>query len=104
MNGVMNNTKWDELRMAMYGLAESRPRWRTKDVSGYLSPWDGDWFYHFRAGDYDSIEWVEIQIATPAQDEGVLELLRRIHLPGERVAQGFRIYGYVPDGARVNYI
>ena len=71
MNGVMNNTKWDELRMAMYGLAESRPRWRTKDVSGYLSPWDGDWFLSLpRHGDHDSFQIgsYKFRIATPAQE------------------------------------
>ena len=38
MYPAMNNTKWDELREAMYDLGELRPRWRTKGVSGYLSP------------------------------------------------------------------
>ena len=35
----MNNTKWEELRAAMYGLDGLRPRWRTKDLeSGYVCP------------------------------------------------------------------
>ena len=36
---LMNNTKWEELRAAMYGLDGLRPRWRTKDLeSGYVCP------------------------------------------------------------------
>jgi hypothetical protein len=94
----MNNAKWDELRLAMYNLGGLRPLWRTKDVSGYVSSWDGEWFYHFREGGYSSIEWVEIQVKSADHDAAILELLRHIHLPGHRIDQGFRIYGYVRDG------
>lgn len=88
---VMNNTKWDELRLAMYGLDHMSPRWRTKDVSGYLSEWDGEWFHHFRSGGYDSIEWVEIQVTSPEQDAEVLTRLRKVHVPGQRIDGGYRV-------------
>lgn len=53
---VMNNTKWEELRLAMHSLGKLRPQWQTKDLeTGYVPCWDGDWFYHFRDGGYDSI-------------------------------------------------
>lgn len=104
MDPLMNNTKWDELRLAMYGLGEMSPQWRTRDISGYVSPWDAEWFYQFRAGGYASIEWVEIQITTTDQDAAVLNILRTIHLPGEQTEQGFRIYGHVPSGTPVSYI
>jgi hypothetical protein len=100
----MNDTKWDELRLAMYNLGELGPDWRTKDVSGYLSSWDGDWFYHFREGGYASIEWVDIRVSSPEQEVAVLALLQRIHLPGHRVEAGFRIYGYAQDGVGIDYI
>ncbi|MDB5313717.1 MAG: hypothetical protein JWO38_7919 [Gemmataceae bacterium] len=100
----MNNTKWDELRLAMYNLGDLCPFWRTKDLSGYLSSWDGEWFYHFCDGGYSSIEWVEIQVKSADQDAAILELLRQIHLPGHRIEQGFRIYGYARDGQAVDYI
>ncbi|WP_234836956.1 DUF6678 family protein [Sinorhizobium meliloti] len=32
----MNNTKWDELRLAMHAL-DRRPLWRCKDVNGHYS-------------------------------------------------------------------
>ena len=104
MYPVMNNTKWDELRLAMYGLCDPPPEWRAKDVSGFVSPWDGEWFYHFREGGYDSIEWVEIRVISPAQNAAVLASLREVHLPGHRIEQGFRVYGYARDGASVDYI
>src|SRR4051812_11937967 len=100
----MNDTKWDELRLAMYGLGVLHPSWRTKDVSGYVSPWDGEWFYHFRNGGFGSIEWVEIRVTTPEQDVAVQAALRQVHVPGHRVEQGFRVYGYTRDGAAVDYI
>jgi hypothetical protein len=101
---LMNYTKWDELRLAMYGLGDLRPLWRTKDVSGYVSRWDGEWFYHFRDGDYVSIEWAEVQVSSAEQDAAVVELLRRIHVPGHRTEDGFRIYGYAPDGMVIDYV
>jgi hypothetical protein len=98
---LMNNTKWDELRLAMYNLADPGTRWRTKDVSGYISSWDAEWFYHFRNGGYGSIEWVEIRVLLADQDAAVLALLRQIHLPGHRIDQGFRIYGYAREGVAI---
>jgi hypothetical protein len=69
-----------------------------------VSPWDGDWFYHFQNGGYRSIEWVEIRVATPQQDAAIEVALRRVHVPGHRIEQGFRVYGYVQEGAPVDYI
>src|SRR5262249_21546746 len=100
----MNDTKWDELRLAMYNLGAFRPSWRTKDVSGFLSSWDGEWYYHFRQGGYSSIEWLEIKVETAEQDAAVLKILQEIHLPGHRIDEGFRIYGYLRDGVAVDYI
>jgi hypothetical protein len=101
---MMNDTKWDELRRAMYGLGDLSPAWRTKDVSGYLSPWDREWFYHFREGGFALIEWVEIRVTSPAQEAAVLASLRETHVPGERVEGGFRVYGYAAAGMPLNYM
>jgi hypothetical protein len=100
----MNNTKWDELRVAMHNLGSLRPLWRSKDLSGYVSSWDGDWFYHFRDGSYSSIEWLEIQVLSPEQDYAVFGCLQEIHVPGHRIQGGFRVFGYASDGAVLNYI
>ncbi len=104
VNPVMNDTKWEELRLAMYGLGGLRPCWRTKDLSGYVSPWDGEWFYHFRVGGYDSVEWVEIRVTTPKQDAAVEAALRQVRVPGHRVERGFRVYAHARDGEAVDYI
>lgn len=105
MNPLMNNTKWDELRLAMYGLGELHPQWRVHNLgSGYLSPWDGEWFYHFRDGDYSTIEWLEIKITSSEQDASVLAALKSIHVPGHRTGEGFRVYGYGSHGHALQYI
>lgn len=105
MFSVMNNSKWEALRLEMYELKVSSPRWRTKDLdTGYISPWDGDWFYHFKDSGYNSIEWVELKIDSNAQYEKVLALLKQIHLPGSKSEHGFKIYGYVAKSQYVEYI
>ena len=102
---VMNDTKWDELRLGMHGLESLSPRWRTKDVqSGYVSEWDTEWFHHFRAGGYATIEWVELATPDDAQRQAVLDVLERIHLPGEVTADGFKVFGFVESGQPVDYL
>jgi len=105
MYPLMNDTKWDELRKAMHGLHTLKPRWRTQEVdTGYVSEWDGDWFYHFRNGRYASIQWVEIAVETDAQRAAVLAELIRINVPGEAIASGYRIVGHTAPGHAVDYI
>jgi len=102
---AMNNTKWRELQQAMYALEEHSPKWRTKCVTnGYVSNWDGEWFYHFSEGGYKDIEWVEIQAENEEHRSVILSELRKVHVPGERTAHGFKIYGYVQDGSPVEYL
>ena len=100
----MNTTRWEELRRAMDALGESSPRWRTRDLSGYLSPWDGEWYYHFRDGGYEPIEWVEVQITSPTPEALVLAALQAVHVPGERTERGFRVVGYWTGAGRLNYL
>jgi hypothetical protein len=105
MIGVMNNTKWEELRLAMYALGSLHPRFRVKIiVTGHISEWDGEWYHHFRDGGYDDLEWVEIRTPDLAQREAVRTCLREIHVPGEEFAEGFRVVGWIEPGASVGYI
>ncbi|QDU07024.1 DUF6678 family protein [Gimesia aquarii] len=105
MQSVMNNTKWRELQMAMYGIKDFCPRWRTRCLeNGYLASWDGEWFYHFSEQGYDWIEWVEIKTENAEEDSIVLSELKRIHVPGHRTEHGFKVYGYVKEGQPVNYL
>jgi hypothetical protein len=60
---LANNTKWNELQTIMSGLGIKAPYWRSMATNGYLYPpsgWDADWTYHFRLGEYKTIEWCEL--------------------------------------------
>lgn len=100
---AMNNTKWDELRLAMYAL-DPTPAWSTLSTNGYQSQPDREWFYHFRNGGYDSILHVDIFTDGSAQREQVRAALRKIHVPGEETPEGFRVFGYLQDGQTVDFI
>jgi hypothetical protein len=105
MHPVMNDTKWDELRLGMYGLGKQSPRYRTRALeNGYESSWDGEWYYHFRDGGYRSIEWVEIEVTSSEQLMAVQDVLASIHVPGERTPLGFKVYGYMRPGMAVDYV
>ncbi len=103
LNPVMNNTKWNELRLAMYALKPT-PRWSTLSTSGYHYGPDGEWFYHFRADGYEDIVHVDIHIETPIQRELVRSALKRVHVPGEETPGGFRVFGYLQNGEGADYI
>jgi hypothetical protein len=102
---VMNDTKWDELRLAMYSLGRNGPQFRTKKVgASQPGPWDGEWYYHFRVGGYRTIEWVELKLRDATQRDIVANALAIIGLPGTHTEAGFIIYGYVVPGIPVDYI
>jgi hypothetical protein len=102
---LMNNTKWNEIRLAMHSLGNLAPLWRTKDLErAYISHWDNDWFYHFRIGGYKTIEWLELEIKSEQQRQTVLQALRTIRVPGEEIENSVRIYGYKELGEPVDYL
>ena len=91
--------------MAMYGLGKNVPKWRTKVIpSGFISNWDGEWFYHFSDGGYEDIEWVEIKITNQEQRKLVLAALQRIHVPGCETKNGFKVLGYASSGTSIEYL
>ena len=102
-NPVMNNTKWNELRLAMLAL-EVAPAWSTLSTSGHRSEWDREWFYHFREGRYGDIVYVDIRADTPTQRELVRVALKGVHVPGEETTDGFRVFGYVESGQVTSFI
>jgi hypothetical protein len=105
MNPLMNDTKWNELRLAMYQLRQHSPQWRTLDVeNGYLSEWDGEWFHHFQIGGYKTIEWCEIKITSRDQYDAVRDALEAVHVPGEQTEHGFKVIGYAQNGVAVDYL
>ncbi|MDN7240963.1 hypothetical protein QWY14_04135 [Planococcus sp. N028] len=101
---VMNDTKWKELRAAMYNYPDNL-QWRTKDIeTGYICPWDGDWFHHFKSGGYISIEWLKIKAETEELRKDLTAVLRNIHVPGEVILDVIRVYGYVKKGGFIDYL
>jgi hypothetical protein len=99
----MNNTKWEELRVAMYALGDLSPQFRIKDCDEDEPwPWDSEWYHHF-AG-YENMEWVELRTPSRETREAVRNCLRQIHVPGEETDQGFRLVGWIHPGESVNYI
>jgi hypothetical protein len=100
---VMNNTKWNELRLAMYNT-DPAPRWSTLCQNGYRSAADREWYYHFRAGGYEDIVYVDIFADDREHRERIRTAIKRIHVPGEETGDGFRIYGYAERGQALDYL
>ncbi len=100
---IMNNTKWDELRLAMYAL-EPAPAWHTRSTNGHRYGPDREWFYHFREGGYADIHYVDIVADDAAHRENILAALKKIHVPGEETASGFRVFGWIDPGQDVSYL
>jgi hypothetical protein len=103
IHAAMNNTKWDELRLAMYGM-KLAPRYRTMSTNGYYSRLDFGWYYHFRNGGYDDIRYVDIFAESDAQRDEIRSALKTIHVPGEETVDGFRVYGYALPGQALDYL
>ena len=96
----MNNTKWTEIFKAFYYGAElvGGPAipWTTRSLEGDTYS-DSSWT-HFGVGMENSreIDWLKIEL-TPQNREFVLEALRKIHVPGEVLAECVYVYGYRKD-------
>ena len=99
----MNNTKWEEIRLAMHEL-EPTPAWSVLATSGHQSRPDKEWFYHFRVGGYDAILHVDIFTESTAQRELVRSALKKVHVPGEETPDGFRVFGYLREGQAADFI
>lgn len=101
---VMNDTKWEEIRLAMFNCPINH-QWRTKDIeTGYICPWDEEWYYHFKLDGYKTIEWLEIKAETDKVRNDVLKILNKIHVPGEIFDDVIRVYGYVEIGSFIDYL
>lgn len=101
LTSAANDTKWDELRLAMYGK-EGPPQFRCKMLSGHYGNPDGEWFHHFRDGGYADIEFVDILPRADTDRPEILSHLTAIGLAGHATDQGFRIYGYIRPGQAVD--
>jgi len=97
-----NHTKWEDLRRAMHDLPFAT-RFRCQDLSGHYSRPDGEWFYHFRDGGYETMRFVDIHTDTDEQRGALLSELKRVRLAGHPIDGGFRVYGYAEPGQVLDY-
>ena len=97
----MNNTKWTEIFKLFYYGVECSPNpipihWTTRSTNGSLYS-DSTWT-HFGVGMEHSMEidWLRIDL-TPDNRGIVLEILRKVHVPGEILGDQVYIYGHRMD-------
>jgi hypothetical protein len=103
--GVANDSKWDELIIALRSLPEGRPRYRFKSIDGPPSSWDGDWFYQLPFP-FLSVEWLDLSPASTVQKDTaskaadrfdwLVRLLKKIGLDFRVGPSMIRIFGYSP--------
>ena len=105
----MNHTKWTEIFKAFYydiecsedpKLSRLLIHWTTRSTNGFVYN-DSTWT-HFGTnckGTKD-IEWLKIDL-TPENRKIVLDILKKIHVPGEVFEDCVYVYGYRTD---VDYI
>lgn len=103
MLAVMNDTKWNELRLAMYEM-ELSPKWSTFSDNGFSSTPDREWYGHFRIGGYVDIIHVDIFADDDIHRELIRAEIKKINLPGKETQDGFRVFGYVSSGETVDYL
>lgn len=99
----MNNTKWNQIRVAMVSM-QSSPLWKITFLNGNESAVDGEWFYHFSEGGYLDIQYLDILTNSVEQHATVGTILRAIHLPGMETSTGYRILGYADSVNYVDYL
>lgn len=103
-----NNTKWNELIDHFRQLQGWRPSYRSKDVTGHISEWDVEWFYHLPFP-FASVEWFDIGLSEAAPSKGRLlapttidhtdeisKVVAQIGFEFEVRADVLRIWGYLP--------
>lgn len=103
-----NNTRWDELINHFRHLKGWRPSYRFKSVTGRISGWDVEWFYHLPFP-FASVEWFDIglgeevsakeRLLAPTTIDHTAEISKVVEEIGfEFEVQGdvLRIWGYVP--------
>ena len=74
-----------------------RPLWRSKDINGNLTNWDGEWHYHFRDGGYSKIEWCEIKQNGMLPIRKILEVISPIGLWGFINEDVITVVGWAND-------
>ncbi|MCY0910393.1 DUF6678 family protein [Massilia antarctica] len=105
---VSNNTRWDELINHFRLLTGWRPSYRSKSVTGHISAWDVEWFYHLPFP-FASVEWFDIGLREGVPAKGRLlapstidhtdeisNVVKQIGFEFEVRGDVLRIWGYMP--------
>lgn len=103
-----NNTKWNELINHFRQRQGWRPSYRSKSVTGNISGWDVEWFYHLPFP-FESVEWFDIGLLELAPANGRLlaqttidhadeisDVVAQIGFEFEVRADVLRVWGYLP--------
>lgn len=97
---LANNTKWNELIHEIRAMNDWKPSYRSKSVTGYVSDWDTEWFYHLPFP-FLCVEWFDISLqsneSTPDDYVVWLEgIVSAIGFEFEIKNDILRIWGYGP--------
>lgn len=105
----MNDTKWIEIFKAFYYEFECsedpwrrglRIDWTTRSLNGYVYG-DSTWTHFGCDGEpLKELDWLKIDL-TSENREAVLDVLKKIHVPGEVFEDCVYVYGHRMD---VDYI
>ena len=103
-----NNSRWDELINHFRHINGWRPSYRFKSVTGHISGWDVEWFYHLPFP-FASVEWLDIglweesaakeRLLVPTKIDHTVEISRIVQEIGfefDVKSDVLRIWGYVP--------
>jgi hypothetical protein len=103
-----NNTRWDELISYFRNQTGWRPSYRSKSVTGYISGWDVEWFYHLPFP-FASVEWFDIGLyeGIPVEErflkprvidhtEEISNVVQTIGFEFDVRDDVLRIWGYLP--------
>jgi len=97
LGGLANNTKWNDLITTVRANEEWKPSYRTKSVTGYISGWDSEWFYHLPFP-FVCVEWFDMSLDSPPDinADWVFNLVSEIGFEFEVKNRVLRIWGYGP--------
>ncbi|OPB01039.1 hypothetical protein BFW87_01180 [Pseudomonas fluorescens] len=103
-----NNTKWNELIDYFRQRSGWHPSYRSKSITGHISDWDVEWFYHLPFP-FAYVEWFDIGLWQAAPSKGALlpqtfidhteeisGVVAQIGFEFEVRADVLRIWGYLP--------
>ena len=97
LGGLSNNTKWNELISSVRKRHEWKPSYRSKYITGHISGWDTEWFYHLPFP-FIGVEWFDISLLSNNKQspDWLIPLVETIGFEFEVRGSILRIWGYAP--------